>query len=60
MRDKKRTFEVEVVRTEIPLVRPAKPGSKKGEGSMVSGEQKQDSQFSRDLILRLIEWIKQI
>jgi hypothetical protein len=60
MRDQKRTFEMEVVRTEAPLVQPSKPGSKNGERLMASGEQKQNAQFSRDLILRLIDWIKQI
>ena len=60
MRDKKRTFEVEVVRSEMPLIRSGKLGSKKGEHSLTSDQQKQDAQFSRELILRLIEWIKQI
>jgi hypothetical protein len=60
MQDKKRTFEVEVVRAEAPRVRPAKSGSKKGDQAGASEEQKQETQFSRELILRLIDWIKQI
>ena len=72
MRDQKRTFEIEVGRAEAPRVRPGKPGSKKGDsvsafGEAKSGnsaaaaeEQKQETQFSRELILRLIDWIKQI
>ena len=71
MRDKKRTFEVGVGRAEAPRVRPAKPGSMKRDNVSASGEaksrnsaaaeeQKQETQFSRELILRLIDWIKQI
>jgi hypothetical protein len=70
MREKKRTYEVEVGRAEAPRVRPAKPGSKKGDSVSAFGlansrnsaadEQKQETQFSRELILRLIDWIKQI
>jgi hypothetical protein len=59
MRDKKRTFEVEVGRAEAPRARPAKPGPK-NDTPAAAEEQKQEIQFSRELILRLIDWIKQI
>jgi hypothetical protein len=72
MRDKKRTYDIEVGQAEAPRVRPAKPASKNGDNvsafglaksrysASASEEQKQETQFSRELILRLIDWIKQI
>ena len=60
MPDKKRTFGMEVQPLERRSTRPNRPLGKKSRPAAEMTISKPENEFSREMILRLIDWIKQV